>query len=106
MIPMRDGVKLYTVVLIPRRQERMPILLTRTPYSAAKRSSREQSSHLEAVLPGGDDVIAGAGYIRAFQDVRGKYQSEGDYMMNRPLRGALNSTSVDTPRHTTPSAGS
>jgi hypothetical protein len=88
-------VKLYTVILIPRAKERMPILLTRTPYDASKRSSRSQSPHLEAVLPVGDDVIAGAGYIRVFQDVRGKHRSEGDYVMNRPLCGRLNPTSVD-----------
>jgi len=95
MVPMRDGVKLYTVILIPRLGERMPILITRTPYSASKQSSREESPHLEAVLPAGDDVIAGAGYIRVFQDVRGKHRSEGDYVMNRPLRGPLNPTGVD-----------
>jgi uncharacterized protein len=95
MIPMRDGVKLYTLILIPRAKGRMPILLTRTPYSAARRAQREQSPNLEAILPIGDDVISTAGYIRAFQDVRGKYRSEGEYRMNRPLRGPLNSTGVD-----------
>lgn len=95
MIAMRDGVKLYTLILIPRTGERMPILFTRTPYNASKRSPREQAQHLTAVLPGGDDIIAGAGYIRVFQDVRGKYRSEGDYVMNRPLRGPLNTTGVD-----------
>ena len=95
MIPMRDGAKLHTIIMIPRAEERMPILLTRTPYGASRRSSRDQSPHLEAVLPSGDDVISTAGYIRVFQDVRGKYGSEGEYRMNRPLRGPLNSTSVD-----------
>jgi uncharacterized protein len=95
MIPMRDGAKLHTVIMIPRAEERMPILLTRTPYGASRRSSRDQSPRLEAVLPGGDDVISTAGYVRVFQDVRGKYGSEGEYRMNRPLRGQLNSTGVD-----------
>jgi uncharacterized protein len=95
MVPMRDGVKLHTVIMIPRAEERMPILLTRTPYGASQRSSRDQSPRLEAVLPRGDDVISTAGYIRVFQDVRGKYGSEGEYRMNRPLRGPLNSTGVD-----------
>ena len=40
MIPMRDGVKLFTLILIPRSDERMPILLTRTPYNAARRATR------------------------------------------------------------------
>jgi putative CocE/NonD family hydrolase len=95
MIPMRDGVKLFTVILIPKSKERMPILMTRTPYNASLWSSREPSPNLESVLPVGDDVIAEAGYIRVFQDVRGKYRSEGDYVMSRPLRGPLNPTSVD-----------
>ena len=95
LIPMRDGVRLYTIILVPRANERMPVLLTRTPYSAARRSMRDQSPRLEAVLPQGDDVISTAGYIRVFQDVRGKYGSEGEYRMNRPLRGPLNTTGVD-----------
>jgi putative CocE/NonD family hydrolase len=95
MIPMRDGVKLFTVILIPQHKEHMPILMTRTPYNAYLWSSREPSTRLEDVLPSGDDVIAGAGYIRVFQDIRGKYRSEGEYVMNRPLRGPLNPTGVD-----------
>ena len=43
----------------------------------------------------GDEVFAPAGYIRVFQDVRGKYDSEGDYVMTRPPRGPLNDTPVD-----------
>ena len=95
MIPMRDGVKLYTVILVPRGAQRAPIILTRTPYNAAKRAERIASSHMAATLSAGDDVLATAGYIRVFQDVRGKYGSEGDYVMTRPLRGPLNSTGVD-----------
>lgn len=94
-IPMRDGAKLHTIIFVPQSQERMPLLLTRTPYGASRRSTRDQSPRLEAVLPRGDDVVAAAGYIRVFQDVRGKYGSEGDYRMNRPLSGPLNSTGVD-----------
>jgi predicted acyl esterase len=41
------------------------------------------------------DVIVDGGYIRVVQDIRGKYGSEGDYVMNRPLRGPLNPTPVD-----------
>jgi putative CocE/NonD family hydrolase len=48
-----------------------------------------------ATLPQGDEVFVAAGYIRVFQDVRGKYGSEGDYVMTRPLRGPLNPTAVD-----------
>ena len=95
MIPMRDGVKLYTVLVIPKGAHDAPILLTRTPYNAAKRVERFDSDRMLAVLPEGDEVFVRDGYIRAFQDVRGKYKSEGDYWMTRPVRGPLNHTSTD-----------
>jgi len=98
MIPMRDGVKLYTVILIPKGAKGAPILLTRTPYSAKAQTTHAQNSHLASTLYGYDnatDVIIGGGYIRVIQDVRGKYGSEGDYVMTRPLRGPLNPTPVD-----------
>src|SRR5579862_5696368 len=68
MIPMRDGVKLYTVVLIPKGAKGAPILLTRTPYSAKAQTTHAQSAHLASVLYGYDnatDVIVEGGYIRA-----------------------------------------
>ncbi len=92
---MRDGVKLHTVIVIPRGASHAPILLTRTPYDAAGRADREDSPHMLATLPQGDEVFVRDGYIRVFQDVRGKYGSEGDYLMTRPLRGPLNSTGTD-----------
>src|SRR5467141_4258268 len=95
MIPMRDGVKLHTVIVIPKGARNAPIILTRTPYNASKRTERNQSPHMLAVLPQGDEVFAADGYIRVFQDVRGKYGSEGDYVMTRPLKGPLNSSEVD-----------
>ena len=98
MIPMRDGVRLHTVVIVPKGAKRAPILLTRTPYNATGLTSHAPSSHLGPILNGYDnatDVIVEGGYIRAVQDVRGKYGSEGDYVMNRPLRGAQNPTPVD-----------
>ena len=98
MIPMRDGVKLNTIILVPDGAKNAPILLTRTPYSAAVLTANSQSSHLDASLYGYDnatDVIVNGGYIRVVQDVRGKYSSEGDYVMNRPFRGPLNPTPVD-----------
>ena len=95
MIPMRDGAKLNTVILIPRGAKNAPMLMERTPYSAEKAALRTASPHLAANLRGGDDIIAVSGYIRVFQDVRGKYGSEGDYVMNRPFVGALNPTQVD-----------
>src|SRR5881296_4480221 len=98
MIPMRDGVKLHTVILVPKGAKGAPILLTRTPYNATDLTSHAPSSHLGPTLSGYDnatDVIVEGGYIRVVQDVRGKYGSEGDYVMNRPLRGPLNATNVD-----------
>ncbi len=98
MIPMRDGVKLHTVILVPRGARGAPILLTRTPYDANVLTGHAQSAHLGPILNGYDnatEVIVDGGYIRVVQDVRGKYGSEGDYVMNRPLRGPLNPTTVD-----------
>ena len=98
MIPMRDGVKLHTVILVPTGAKGAPILLTRTPYNATALTSNAQSAHLGPSLWGYDnatDVIVEGGYIRVVQDVRGKYGSEGDYVMNRPLRGPQNPTPVD-----------
>ena len=90
MIPMRDGVKLHTVIVVPKGAKGAPILLTRTPYNATELTSHAQSSHLGPILQGYDnatDVIVEDGYIRVVQDVRGKYGSEGDYVMNRPCMG-------------------
>ena len=98
MIPMRDGVKLHTVILVPKATKAAPILLTRTPYNANELTTRTNSSHLGPSLYGYDnatDVIVEGGYIRVVQDIRGKYGSEGDYVMNRPLHGPQNATPVD-----------
>jgi putative CocE/NonD family hydrolase len=97
MIPMRDGVKLHTIIYIPKNAHAAPIILTRTPYNAAA-ETRSVSGSLFNALPMEDEEYVRAGYIRAYQDVRGKYGSEGDYVMLRPVRGASNPTGVD---HTT-----
>src|ERR1700681_282278 len=72
MIPMRDGVKLHTVIVVPKGAANAPILLTRTPYNATQRTARNDSPRMIAVLPQGDEVFVEGGYIRVFQDVRGK----------------------------------
>jgi putative CocE/NonD family hydrolase len=98
IIPMRDGAKLHTVILVPKGAKGAGILLTRTPYNANQLTTNAQSAHLGSSLFGYDnaaDVIVDGGYIRVIQDVRGKYGSEGDYVMNRPVRGPLNPTAVD-----------
>ena len=95
MIPMRDGTKLYTVIVVPKGAKNAPILLTRTPYNAAKRTARNDSPLMLATLAQGDEVFVKDGYIRVIQDIRGKYGSEGDYVMTRPLKGPLNNSEVD-----------
>ena len=72
MIPMRDGVKLHTVILAPKGAKNAPILLTRTPYDANALTSHAASSHLGPILEGYDnatEVIIAGGYIRVVQDV-------------------------------------
>ena len=103
MIPMRDGTKLKTVIWIPKGADGKPvhgapILLTRTPYNASERGSGIASAHLATVI--GESDAAGAlvtegGYIRVVQDVRGKYGSEGAFIMNPPLVGPLNPIGAD-----------
>src|SRR5437879_9371109 len=98
IVPMRDGVRLHTVILVPKGAKNAPILLTRTPYEANSLTNHAYSAHLGSILNGYDnavDVIVEGGYIRVVQDIRGKYDSEGDYVMTRPLHGPLNPTSVD-----------
>ncbi|GAC1664757.1 MAG: CocE/NonD family hydrolase [Steroidobacteraceae bacterium] len=97
-IPMRDGVKLQTIIFVPRGAHRAPILLSRTPYGAAERITKGGSAHLSALIGNSDvadDALVDGGYIRVIQDVRGKHGSEGDYLMNRPLNGPLNPTGID-----------
>jgi putative CocE/NonD family hydrolase len=96
-IPMRDGVKLHTVIVVPKGAKGAPILLTRTPYSADLYTESADSVHM-AVASSADvpvEALVGHGYIRVVQDVRGKYGSEGDYIMNRPVHGPENPTPVD-----------
>jgi putative CocE/NonD family hydrolase len=98
MIAMRDGVKLHTVILVPKGASHAGILLTRTPYDAKVLTTNAQSVHLGSSLWGYDnatETIVAGGYIRVVQDIRGKYGSEGDYVMNRPVHGPLNPTPVD-----------
>jgi len=95
MIPMRDGVKLYTVIVIPKGAAHAPILLTRTPYNAKNRATRSESPNMLDELGLSDEVFVKAGYIRVYQDVRGKYGSEGAYIMTPPPIGPLNSSGID-----------
>src|SRR6266404_3591397 len=70
MISMRDGVKLHTVILVPKGAKGAPILLTRTPYDATELTSHARSAHLGPLLNGYDnatEVIIEGGYIRVVQ---------------------------------------
>jgi len=98
MVPMRDGVKLYTVIWIPKGAQDLPIVLTRTPYDAAHHVGTSNADHLIDALPLADRDFVRAGYIRIYQDVRGKYGSEGAYLMTPPPLGSgyNNSEADDT----------
>jgi hypothetical protein len=87
MIPVRDGVKLHTVIFAPRdARERLPILLERTPYGAMadEKALRARYAHLIA-----------DGYIFAFQDIRGRFTSEGQFVMQRQVRDKRDPKAVD-----------
>ena len=97
-IPMRDGVHLHTVILVPKAAKHEGLLLTRTPYSADAISTNAPAPPPAPTLWGYDnavETIVEGGYIRVLQDIRGKYGSEGDYVMNRPFSGPLNPTKID-----------
>lgn len=80
---MRDGVKLFTAIYIPKdisASKKYPILLNRTPYSSAPYGETQFKTSL-----GPSMIFARDGYIVVYQDVRGKYMSEGSFEANRPF---------------------
>ncbi|MEO8634863.1 MAG: CocE/NonD family hydrolase [Gemmatimonadales bacterium] len=88
-IPMRDGVTLFAVALVPKgTREPLPIILIRTPFNAA----REFSS---AVLPASLEELGEDGYIFVTEDVRGRGASEGEFVTNRPQADAKDPRGVD-----------
>jgi putative CocE/NonD family hydrolase len=95
MVPMRDGVKLYTVIVFRKGTSGGPILLSRTPYDAKGSAARNASQRIVDILPVMDAEFANDGYIRVYQDIRGLYHSEGQFVMNRPIVGPLNNTGID-----------
>ena len=94
MVPMHDGVKLYTVIWTPKGAHEAPIVLTRTPYNAAAHM-RSTSPRMIEALSLGDEGFVRSGFIRVYQDVRGKYGSEGPYLMTPPPVGPFNPTGAD-----------
>jgi putative CocE/NonD family hydrolase len=92
MVPMRDGVKFYTLIISPNNiTEPLPVLLWRTPYNARRMADRE-ASWLEEAL---GNRFMGNDYIYVFQDIRGRIRSEGSYAMYRPPRGEFNQSETD-----------
>ena len=94
MIPMRDGIKLFTVVITPVQNIKpYPFLLQRTPYGA------DIPIPDDSAIPVGDmgnfRQMAKEGYILVFQDIRGKFKSEGTFEMNRPLYHLIDKTKTD-----------
>ncbi len=99
MMPMRDGVKLYTVIFVPHGAKSAPMVLTRTPYNAAghvRTPTGPPAAALRDELSLSDEAFVDAGYIRVYQDVRGKYGSEGPYLMTPPpVDSGFNKTGAD-----------
>ncbi len=89
MVPMRDGVRLQTVILTPKNASGpLPILMVRTPYGVPESVDKfNQTGRL-------DDLIAD-GYIFVYQNIRGRFKSEGKFVMQRPPRDKSNPKSID-----------
>ncbi|MGH9494973.1 MAG: CocE/NonD family hydrolase, partial [Candidatus Sulfotelmatobacter sp.] len=66
MVPMRDGVKLFTVIWVPKGAHDAPMVLTRTPYDAAHHVGAPDASHLIDALPLAEKNFVKAGYIRIY----------------------------------------
>ena len=81
MIPMRDGVQLFTSIYTPKNAvQAYPMLLKRTPYSCAPYGASAYPAAFQ------NRYLAQSDYIWVFQDVRGKYRSEGDFVDVRPFQ--------------------
>jgi putative CocE/NonD family hydrolase len=90
MIPTRDGVKLHTVIFTPKVPNAtalpLPILLERTPYGA-----RSTEKALLSIY----QYLVSEGYIFAFQDIRGRFTSEGQFVMQRPVHDKADTRAID-----------
>ncbi|MDB5306594.1 MAG: X-Pro dipeptidyl-peptidase [Gemmataceae bacterium] len=88
LVSMRDGVKLYTTVYAPKETKGpLPVILLRTPYGIDGRPERLFRNYLKD--------LAHDGYVFAFQDVRGRFKSEGTFVMTRPARDPADPKAVD-----------
>jgi len=89
LIPMRDGVKLHTIIYVPKSsRDPLPIIFNRTPYGI-------DNIYRGFGPPSSLQELIDEGFIFAFQDIRGKFKSEGQFIMQRPPRGPQNSTQID-----------
>ncbi|MCM3872581.1 MAG: CocE/NonD family hydrolase, partial [Pyrinomonadaceae bacterium] len=95
MVPMRDGVKLFTVVVMKKGVTKAPILLSRTPYNASGSTGRVKSQRIVDILEVMDAEFVTDNYIRVYQDIRGMHRSDGEWILNRPISGPLNKTGID-----------
>jgi putative CocE/NonD family hydrolase len=94
MLPMRDGVKLFTVIMSPVGNTMdLPILITRTPYGADLPVQEDSVLNISGIPYYGG--MAKEGYIFVFQDIRGKYKSEGRMEIHQPLIHATQKNAVD-----------
>ena len=88
MVPMRDGVRLHTVLYVPKEPKGpLPIILIRTPYGIDGRMERYFDGYLKELV---DD-----GYAFALQDIRGRFKSEGTFVMTRPARDPHSPKAID-----------
>ncbi len=88
MIPMRDGIKLNTVIYAPKNiKEALPFIFLRTPYGVSARPSPDKTPYVSD--------MALEGYIFVYQDIRGRYKSEGTFEMQRPMRDKKNPDAID-----------
>ncbi len=109
MVPMRDGVKLHTVIVVCQGRTNAPIVLTRTPYNASRpcRSAWTAASELSTLPRRATRCSSRTAISASIQDIRGKYGSEGDYVVtppgDRPTQHGPRSITSPTP--TTRSTG-
>src|SRR5947209_12768461 len=88
MIPMRDGVRLHTSIFVPKADHGpLPFMLQRTPYGIDETPRRALAGYMKA--------LADEGYIFVFQDIRGRFKSQGRFVMQRPPRSTADARAID-----------
>ena len=95
MVPMRDGGEALHGRGLQEGHKRGPDPLSRSPYDAKGTAARTASQSVDEVLPAMYKEFVDDGYIIVIQDIRGIHNSEGVFVMNRPLAGPLNDTKID-----------